>query len=186
MMNHIFWNTGKKIGIFLALIILSFPIMGQRPIRLSSILPHPTPGNLQPISTIHKLTPSPPSTTPNKKSPFIFWEKSRGYSNGVLIRTLPSLKADIPVTIPPLGVVNLNGEEIAGLYNDATSDDLEIIGIPPRNSMSMECCLKVNMFGVSTPTNLITITSHCHQDVQCHSPFIMAISSTSSLLMKMK
>ncbi|MBK9690072.1 MAG: hypothetical protein IPO65_21020 [Saprospiraceae bacterium] len=29
-------------------------------------------------------------------------------------------------------MVNLNGEEIAGLYNDATSDDLEIIGIPPQ------------------------------------------------------
>ena len=62
----------------------------------------------------------------------IFLGEIRGISNGVLIRTLPSLRADILCNHPPLGVVNLNGEEIAGLYNNATSDDLEIIGIPPQ------------------------------------------------------
>lgn len=132
MMNHIFWNTGKKIGLFLALIILSFPIMGQRPIEVIINFTPPYPREF----TAYFNNPQAYSITAinhtEQEVTVYFLGEIRGTSNGVLIRTLPSLRADIPVTIPPLGVVNLNGEEIAGLYNDATSDDLEIIGIPPQ------------------------------------------------------
>lgn len=57
----------------------------------------------------------------------------QGTYNGVLIRTLPSFRADIPITIPPLGVVNVDGAEIAALYDNITINDLEIIGIPPQD-----------------------------------------------------
>lgn len=132
MMNHIFWNTGKKMGFIFALIILSFPIMGQRPIEVIINFTPPYPREF----TAYFNNPQAYSITAinhtEQEVTVYFLGEIRGTSNGVLIRTLPSLRADIPVTIPPLGVVNLNGEEIAGLYNDATSDDLEIIGIPPQ------------------------------------------------------
>ncbi|HZV69034.1 MAG TPA: hypothetical protein VFG10_05795 [Saprospiraceae bacterium] len=59
-----------------------------------------------------------------------FLGELRGTSNGVLIRTLPTFRADVPVTIPPSGVIIMNGEEIAALYEDITLNDLEIVGIP--------------------------------------------------------
>ncbi len=57
----------------------------------------------------------------------------RGTYNGVLIRTLPTFRADLPVTVPPLGVLHMTGDEVAALYDEITTDDLEIIGIPPQD-----------------------------------------------------
>jgi len=57
----------------------------------------------------------------------------RGTMNGVLIRTLSTFRADVPVIIPANGVTNMNGAEIAALYDDITTDDLEVIGIPPQD-----------------------------------------------------
>ncbi|MBK9686593.1 MAG: hypothetical protein IPO65_02105 [Saprospiraceae bacterium] len=106
--------------------------MGQRPIEVIINFTPPYPREF----TAYFNNPQAYSITAinhtEQEVTVYFLGEIRGTSNGVLIRTLPSLRADIPVTIPPLGVVNLNGEEIAGLYNDATSDDLEIIGIPPQ------------------------------------------------------
>jgi hypothetical protein len=56
-----------------------------------------------------------------------------GLNNGVIIRTLPSFRADQPVTIPTLGIVTLTGEELSNLYGNVTIEDLEIQGIPPQD-----------------------------------------------------
>jgi len=56
-----------------------------------------------------------------------------GTNNGVLIKTLPTFRADQPVTIPTQGIITLTGEEIASLYGSITIDDLEIQGIPPQD-----------------------------------------------------
>lgn len=60
-----------------------------------------------------------------------FLGELHGLSNGVLIRTLPGFRIDVPITIPANGVVNLTGDEIASFYGGLTIQDLEIIGIPP-------------------------------------------------------
>lgn len=56
-----------------------------------------------------------------------------GLDNGVLVKTLPSFRADQPITIPTSSVVTLSGEELAALYGNITIEDLEIQGIPPQD-----------------------------------------------------
>ena len=62
-----------------------------------------------------------------------FLGELKGTYNGVLIKTLDQFKSDIPVIIAANAVVNLSGDQIGNLYQDASFGDFIIEGIPPQD-----------------------------------------------------
>lgn len=62
-----------------------------------------------------------------------FLGELKGTSNGVLIKTLEQFKSDVPVVIAGNSVVNLSGDQIANLYQNASIGDFIIEGIPPQD-----------------------------------------------------